>query len=171
MTTDTKTFKQTMLEWFEDERTDDRPLHETAQRVIDRIVKSSFADQALLAMGPEMLVYFWRTNAGRERRDAVTPGRRRFDLETLKDESSMFDILVHVEGTTWRPFGDLTRKECGMIASSYLKREIGNRKWRLFYERLQTSLKNGEELVRQAFTPDQIRSLFAEQGVSENELT
>lgn len=169
--TDTKTMRELMLDWMTEELTEGVSNHDAATKVIARIITSSFSDQALQALGAEALVYWWRNERRHERRDSMSPGRRRFNTDALKQDEYMFNVLVHVEDMTWTPFGDLTKRECKIISASYLKREVGNRKWRLFYDSVEQALQHGEQHIREAFTPDQVRSIFAEHDIKEEELS
>lgn len=171
MTTETKSIKEVLLDWLDEARSEGISLHEAAEKAIERVVGTNMAAEAFRALGPDTIVYFWRRERGYERRDQITPGRRRFDNRALHSTEALWDVLVHVEGVVWKPFGDLVKNECRLIASNYLKREVGNRKWRLFYERVEAALQHSEQSIQSALTPEQVRSLFAETGVVEAELS
>jgi len=159
---ESKDFKTLILEWIDEGVGEGMNPHAAAEIAVLRTVESGFAAEAFAALATPAVLDFWRSARGQERRNAVMHSggsRRKLSIQGLDDEESLLDKLVALGSGVWKPWGDLTKRDCAGVAANYKALEAGIAGWRKGWDELQKGLRQNQT-VRQRYTDDQLRGIF-----------
>jgi len=139
-----------------------KSLRDACAEVLSRIRADGQIDALLDELGTEWLAYVWRRRQHRQRenagRSAMGEGQHSNRVNALRSPDATLECLYEVEGR-WVRLGEITGKECGLLAKRHRGLMEANGHKAVFFEGLEMGLRP-EQMVAEKYGEDKVQEMF-----------
>jgi hypothetical protein len=161
--------RSSLVAWVQTHITDGMEPAEAAQAAFDEAIAEKRAADVLRALGWRGAFYLPWMEANRFERlpdqEPVSireplgaPAGRRVDAGVVASDSR-YSKLVNVGRHQWVALGDLTKRQCQIVAAAYRARAAANEFEAEVFDALEMGLEDDSTTVRQRFTEAEIEAI------------
>ena len=151
------TLRQRIVEWVEGRIGNGDEQAVAFEGVAEQIVREGHADAFIADFAPSVVREIYQTRV-RNQRHAALGGKRRVDVDLLKDGESIMDTIWYMDGQPVR-LGSLTKTTCQKVKGEFASKARGLLQDVSFLDQIQQKL-TGKKTVSAVFNDEQLRSIW-----------